>query len=165
MRRVVGHVEHVAGLQGDVDDRLAESSRPTVIAQHHPPFETGMTGMDRMRLSNPDAEGAIIRKYPYVERVICGHYHRNIQARFGGTIASVCPSTAHQLLLDLVPDAGIRFTLEPSAFHLHWWNGKELVTHTQLIEVTTSAFARSSAGNIGSGLGRRPSFPTPFPRK
>ena len=51
-----------------------------------------------------------------------------------GTIASVCPSSAHQLLLDLVPDAGIRFTFEPSSFHLHFWNGHQLVTHTALVE-------------------------------
>lgn len=117
-----------------LDERLAESSRPTIIAQHHPPFETGMTIMDTMRLSNPEAEANVVRKYNHVERIISGHYHRNIQARFAGTVASVCPSTAHQLLLDLVPDADIRFTFEPSAFHLHYWNGVQLVTHTQVVE-------------------------------
>jgi 3',5'-cyclic AMP phosphodiesterase CpdA len=117
-----------------LDRRLAESDRPTVVAQHHPPFETGLTIMDSMRLANPEAEAAVIRKYGHVERVISGHYHRNVQARFAGTIASVCPSTAHQLLLDLVPGADIRFTFEPSSFHLHLWNGTQLVTHTELVE-------------------------------
>lgn len=117
-----------------LDRRLAESSRPTVIAQHHPPFKTGMTKMDTMSLEDPDAEAAVVARYPHVERVVSGHYHRNAQVRFAGTIASVCPSTAHQLLLDLVPDADIRFTFEPSGFHLHFWNGAKLVTHTQLVE-------------------------------
>ena len=90
--------------------------------------------MDRMRLAEPAAEEAIVRKYGHVERIISGHYHRNIQARFAGTVASVCPSTAHQLLLDLVPNADIRFTFEPPAFHLHYWNGTQLVTHTQMVE-------------------------------
>jgi len=117
-----------------LDRRLAESHRPTVIAQHHPPFKTGLTKMDTMSLDNPDAEAAVVSRYPHVERVISGHYHRNAQTRFAGTIASVCPSTAHQLLLDLVPDTDIRFTLEPSSFHLHFWNGAQLVTHTELVE-------------------------------
>ena len=119
-----------------LDDRLAESSRPTIIAQHHPPFETGMTIMDTMRLSqrDADAEANVVRKHGHVERIICGHYHRNIQARFAGTVASVCPSAAHQLVLDLVTGADIRFPFEPSAFHLHYWNGVLLVTHTQVVE-------------------------------
>jgi hypothetical protein len=93
-----------------------------------------MTIMDGMTLADRDAEAAVVGRYGHVERVISGHYHRNIQARFAGTIASVCPSVAHQLLLDLVPGADIRFTFEPSAFHLHLWNGVQLVTHTQLVE-------------------------------
>lgn len=117
-----------------LDDRLAESDRPTVIAQHHPPFVTGISFMDRMSLADPAAEAAVVSRYGHIERIISGHYHRNIQARFAGTVASVCPSTAHQLLLDLVPDAGIRFTFEPSAFHLHFWNGAQLVTHTCVVE-------------------------------
>ena len=117
-----------------LDRTLAASDRPTVVAQHHPPFVTGMAMMDQMTLVNPDAEAAVIGKYKHIERVICGHYHRNIQARFAGTIASVCPSSAHQLLLDLEPDSGIRFTFEPSSFHLHLWNGRQLVTHTELVE-------------------------------
>lgn len=109
---------------------LAESDRPTIIAQHHPPFATGLSYLDHRTLDNPEAEAAVIARHRHVERVISGHYHRNIQARFAGTVASVCPSTAHQLLLDLVPGADIRFTYEPSAFHLHLWNGSQIITHT-----------------------------------
>lgn len=119
---------------GWLDQRLAESDRPTVIAQHHPPFRTGMTTMDAMTLADPAAEAAVVGRYGHVERIISGHYHRNIQARFAGTVASVCPSIAHQLLLDLMPGADIRFTFEPSGFHLHLWNGTQLVTHTATVE-------------------------------
>jgi 3',5'-cyclic-AMP phosphodiesterase len=38
------------------------------------------------------------------------------------------------LLLDLVPGADIGFTLEPSGFQLHLWNGDQLVTHTQVVD-------------------------------
>jgi len=117
-----------------LDRTLAQSDRPTIVAQHHPPFATGLTFMDRMSLTDPAAEAAVISKYAHVERVIAGHHHRTAQARFAGTVASICPSTAHQLLLDLVPGADIRFTFEPSGFQLHLWDGAQLVTHTALVE-------------------------------
>lgn len=113
---------------------LSGSDRATVIAQHHPPFETGLSVMDRMTLEHPEAEAAVVARHPQVERIISGHYHRTIHARFGGTIASVCPSVAHQLLLNLVPNADIGFAFEPSAFQLHLWNGSELVTHTMVVD-------------------------------
>jgi 3',5'-cyclic AMP phosphodiesterase CpdA len=116
-----------------LDRTLAESNRPTIVAQHHPPFVTGLSYMDGRSLADPAGEAAVIARHRHVERVICGHYHRTMQARFAGTIASACPSTAHQLLLDLVPGADIRFTFEPSGFHLHLWNGSEVVTHAAVV--------------------------------
>jgi hypothetical protein len=93
-----------------------------------------MSFMYQMTLANPAAEAAVVARYGHVERVISGHYHRTIHARFAGTVASVCPSSAHQLQLDLVPGADIGFAFEPSAFQLHLWNGSELVTHTQVVD-------------------------------
>lgn len=113
-----------------LERRLAESDAPTLIALHHPPFFTGIGHMDGMGLDDPAALGGIVRRFPQVQRIVCGHLHRPIQALFAGTLASVCPSTAHQVLLDLKPDSPARFVLEPAAFQLHLWNGAALVTHT-----------------------------------
>lgn len=109
---------------------LAASARPTIVAQHHPPFATGLAVMDRMGLAQPHAEAAVIGRHPQVERVLCGHVHRGSCARFAGTIASTCPSTAHQLLADLSPEATLRFSAEPAGFQLHLWDGAQLVSHT-----------------------------------
>jgi 3',5'-cyclic AMP phosphodiesterase CpdA len=117
-----------------LDRALSATDKPTVVAQHHPPFPTGLTVMDRMSLADPAAEAAVIARHPQVERIIAGHHHRNAQARFAGTIASICPSTAHQLTLDLVPGADIGFVFEPSSFQLHLWDGARLVTHTAVVE-------------------------------
>lgn len=117
-----------------LDRALSAADKPVVVAQHHPPFPTGLTFMDRMSLADPGAEAAVIARHPQVERIIAGHHHRNAQARFAGTVASICPSTAHQLLLDLVPGAEVGFVFEPAAFHLHLWDGAQLVTHTCLVE-------------------------------
>ena len=77
--------------------------------------------MDGMGLEDSGPLECIVRKNPQVERLLCGHLHRPIQARFGGTIASSCPSPAHQVALDLTLEAEARFMMEPPAFHLHAW--------------------------------------------
>lgn len=112
---------------------LAESGKPTVIALHHPPFVTGIGHMDRVALDSSTRLEQIVARHPQVERVISGHLHRPITVRFGGTVASTCPSPAHQVALDLAPDASDDFIMEPPAFQLHWWNGRRLVTHTEYI--------------------------------
>ena len=72
----------------------------------------------------------VIARHPQVERVLCGHVHRSTQIRFGGTIASSCPSTAHAAALDLRANGLDSFTLEPPGFQLHRWVGGILFTHT-----------------------------------
>ncbi len=113
-----------------LDRALLQSDRPTIVAQHHPPFATGMALMDTQSLDNPRDEEAVIARHPHVQRVLCGHYHRNAQALFGGTLACLCPSTAQQLVLDLAVGAEIRIAYEPPAFMLHAWVDGRVVTHT-----------------------------------
>lgn len=108
-----------------------QQHRPVVIAMHHPPFETLIGHMDRIGLLTGSKElEAIAARFPNVERVICGHLHRSIQVRFGGSIASTVPSPAHQVCLDLAPDAASAWTLEPPSFALHALpHGGRLVSH------------------------------------
>lgn len=113
----------------------AEPERPTVVALHHPPFVTGIGHMDRVALSAAAMEGLarVVARHPQIERVLAGHLHRPITARFAGTVASTCPSPAHQVALDLASDAADDYVLEPPAFLLHWWNGRALVSHTAYV--------------------------------
>jgi 3',5'-cyclic AMP phosphodiesterase CpdA len=98
---------------------------------HHPPFATGIAHMDHYGLANSEGLAAVIARHPHVERIVAGHLHRAIQARFAGTLASTCPSTAHQIALDLVPGTPLRYVFEPPGFQLHIWSeGAGLVTHT-----------------------------------
>ena len=118
-----------------LDDTLRQApAKPTVVALHHPPFWTGIGHMDQIAFAQPERLEAVIRRHPQVERVLCGHLHRTIVKRFGGTIASTCPSPAHQVALDLADDAASRFVMEPPAFQLHLWRqGVGLVSHTAAI--------------------------------
>ena len=122
-----------------LDERLAEEAeRPTLLFMHHPPIPTGIAHMDAMGLADADRFAALVRRHPQVERIVCGHVHRSIQARFAGTLVTVAPSTAHQVALALQPASAARFVMEPPGFHLHLWQaGAGMVTHTAF----TDAFA------------------------
>jgi 3',5'-cyclic-AMP phosphodiesterase len=120
---------------GWLERTLAQQpERPTIIAMHHPPFVTGIGHMDKQGLADPAPLAAIVRRFTNVERIICGHLHRDIHVRFAGTIAGTCPSVAHQVALDLRDDAPSRFMLEPPGYQLHHWrDGHGLRTHTAFI--------------------------------
>ncbi|WP_019450613.1 phosphodiesterase [Cupriavidus sp. BIS7] len=108
----------------------AERVRATLVMLHHPPFYTGIGHMDVQGLENAAAFESVIARHPQVERVVCGHLHRHITRRFGGTIAMTAPGPAHQVALDLDPDAASRFRMEPPGYLLHWWHPVHgLVTH------------------------------------
>jgi 3',5'-cyclic-AMP phosphodiesterase len=114
--------------------RLAEApARPTVIFMHHPPFVTGIARMDAHGLANAGEFAELIGRHRHVQRIVCGHLHRPIQALVGGTLATTAPSTAHQVALDL-EDEPLAFTMEPPACQLHVWSAETgLVTHTSYI--------------------------------
>lgn len=105
-----------------LDKTLAEQpDRPTLVMLHHPPLRTGVSYMDTVAFVGRDEMEAIIAKNPQVERIICGHLHRSITARFGGTIVSVAPSTAFQMTLDLTPDVDSGFVMEPPGVPIFVW--------------------------------------------
>jgi 3',5'-cyclic-AMP phosphodiesterase len=121
-----------------LEAELAAARRmPVVIALHHPPFVSGIGHMDVQRLDPTSAQrlAAIVGRYGNVERVICGHVHRPMFVRFGGTVASSVPAPAHQVALDLRDDAPSAFRLEPAAFALHRYERTTgLVTHHAYVD-------------------------------
>ncbi len=118
-----------------------ETGRPTLIVQHHPPIEVGIPWMN----TNP-AEPWVARLAACLEGranvvgLVCGHIHRAITTQWHGLTVATCPSTAPQVALDLRPidperaDDRPLIVADPPAFALHWWNGRELITHYQTAE-------------------------------
>jgi 3',5'-cyclic AMP phosphodiesterase CpdA len=130
----------LAWLEAQLD---AASGKPTVVALHHPPFVCGIGHMDELRLDPAAADklAALIARYPNVERVICGHVHRPIFVRFGGTIASAVPGPAHQVALDLRDDAPSAFVMEPPAYALHLYDpATGLVTHHAYVDAADGPY-------------------------
>lgn len=108
------------------------ADHPVIIAMHHPPFSTLIGHMDKIGLLEGASElEALVSAHPNVERIICGHVHRAIETRFGGTLVASCPAPAHQVCLDLQPDAVSAWTLEPPSFRLLAWDPAQarLISH------------------------------------
>lgn len=130
----------LAWLETQLDDA---QDKPVIVALHHPPFECGIGHMDDIRL-DPQASqklASLLARYPNVERVICGHVHRPMFVRFGGTIASAVPSPAHQVRLDLRDQAPSSFMMEPPAFALHRYDAATgIVTHHAYVDAADGPY-------------------------
>ncbi|WP_225010148.1 MULTISPECIES: phosphodiesterase [Novosphingobium] len=117
--------------------RLNEApEQRTLVVLHHPPMEVGIPWM------NTDPAEAWVERLAHVLRgranvtgLICGHIHRAITARWEGHLVATCPSTAPQVGLDLrpldpdSPDERALIVADAPGYALHWWNGRELITH------------------------------------
>ena len=113
----------------------------TLIVQHHPPVEVGIPWMNTDP-AEPWVErlAACLRGRSNIVGVVCGHIHRAISTAWEGTVVATCPSTAPQVALDLRPidpdrpDERNLIIADPPGYALHWFNGRELVTHWDTAE-------------------------------
>ncbi len=121
-----------------LESRLDEArDKPVLIGMHHPPFACSIGFMDEIRLAPDDSRAldALVRRHPNVERIVCGHVHRAIAARFGDTLVWCAPSTAHQVALELKPHGPEALVMEPPAFGLHLRRDDTgLVTHCMSVD-------------------------------
>ena len=115
--------------------RLAEApERPTLIAMHHPPVDTGIAHMDAMRCFHDGVLGTLVARFPAIAGIVAGHVHRPVMVPWRGTVVRVCPSTAFQVGLTLGPGGGAWATDEPPAAALHSWRSDSgLVSHLSFI--------------------------------
>lgn len=114
-----------------LDSTLAEEPAwPTVVMMHQPPFASGVPYLDAYLCREGGRLAEVVSRHPQVERIVCGHVHRFMQLRFGGTMLCTAPSTTTAIALQLRPDAEPASHVEPPAFLLHHWRaGIGLVTH------------------------------------
>ena len=108
----------------------AEPDRPTIVMMHQPPFDIGIPYLDLYSCRDGERLAAVVARHPQVERIVCGHVHRFMQTRFGGTMLCTAPSTTTAIALRLKPDAEPASHVEPPALLLHHWQpGTGLITH------------------------------------
>jgi len=123
-----------------LSQKLAEfPDKPTLIALHHPPIETGigwMTSSARtpwiIRLES------ILEKHQNVVQLICGHIHRRITKPFANSYVSVSGAVAPQVKLDLspidpdVPDDRVLLVDGPGEYMLYKWESGTLTAYSAI---------------------------------
>ncbi|MEM8622081.1 MAG: phosphodiesterase [Pseudomonadota bacterium] len=106
---------------GWLEHALSETAdRPCLVFTHHPPFDTGIAHMDRMRLRDGDAFLALVARHPQVLLVGSGHVHRMI-ASVESVPCVIAPAPAHAVCLDHGSGAEPAFAFEPGAVLAHVW--------------------------------------------
>ena len=108
-----------------------DPSRPTLIMMHQPPVACGVPYLDAYCCRGGHRLAAVIARYPAVERIVCGHVHRQMQLRFAGTLLCTAPSTTTAIALRPFPAAKPASFIEPPGFLLHHWKADTgLLTHS-----------------------------------
>jgi Icc protein len=110
-----------------------EASRPTIVMMHQPPFSCGVPYLDLYLCRGGDRLANVANAFPAIERIVCGHVHRFMLLRFGGTSLCTAPSTTTTIDLRLSADAEPASYHEPRACLLHHWSDTGLITHLSVI--------------------------------
>jgi Icc protein len=105
------------------------SPKPFLVGIHHPPFPTGILAMDEQNLRGSPELREVLDMHAGEVRLLCGHVHRNVAARFGNAICQIAPGTSHAVTLEQRRDATNSLTIEPGGFMLHEWRDG-LVSHS-----------------------------------
>lgn len=95
---------------------------PVLLALHHPPFVCGISFMDEIGLTNPDALRDILAGFSGMLRIVCGHIHTTIVSDAAGHIAISAPSPGSTFAYDLRPNAPIGYMTQEDGCLLHRWN-------------------------------------------
>lgn len=103
---------------------------PCLIFQHHPPFNTGFTGMDDIGLANAEEQLERI-KGKGVVHIFAGHIHRTITATIGGQPMTVFKSTCHQMPMLLGQHGSGHSVDEPGAYGIVLTRDRDVVVHTE----------------------------------
>lgn len=113
-----------------LDRALAEAAtdRPVLVFQHHPPFDTGLPSLDRIRLQNPEALWAVFARRRRPDHMFFGHVHRPIAGTWRGVPFHIQRATSHQVAFDLV-STEIPGTLEQPDYSLVGVTREAIVIH------------------------------------
>ena len=94
------------------------SRKPTILFMHHPPFLTGIDGMDNQNFKSTHAFFEIVRSHPQVKHIACGHVHRAVETVIDGVGISIAPNGAHSVHLDINTNSLPMFVMEPPTIRL-----------------------------------------------
>lgn len=74
----------------------AHSDRRTLIFMHHPPFQVQSRWLDLVGLRQAEAFWEVIRHFPHVRGVSCGHVHQEFRGQVHGVAVYTTPAASIQ---------------------------------------------------------------------
>jgi 3',5'-cyclic-AMP phosphodiesterase len=106
---------------------------PTLLALHHPPLPTGLSGWDAINLpaGEREAMAEVVARHPQLRAIAGGHLHRIAAGVVAGCPVFSCPSAC----LQARPDFGandVEF-VDPPGFGLHVLNGDDFSSQAELL--------------------------------
>ncbi|WP_296430975.1 metallophosphoesterase [Yoonia sp.] len=104
--------------------------RQALVCIHHPPFETGIVGMDRIALADGPAFLDLLAQHGRVH-LICGHIHRTMSGSARGVPWSMFKSPCHQGVLDLSQPNSHLSSNEPGAYGVVLLSDDGVVVHSE----------------------------------
>jgi len=124
--------EEIAWLAAEL---AAEPDVPTMIAMHHPPFDTGNDAIDTIGLEPSGRErlASVLERHPQVRRVICGHVHATTFETLAGCPVMACAATRLQLPFQIPGGEELELVSEPGAIALHVLMDGSLKTHVRAL--------------------------------
>lgn len=99
----------------------ARRGAPALLALHHPPFDSGIDGLDAHDLKGRERLAELVAGHGGVVAVLSGHLHRSVARAWAGTCAFSAPSAGRQFALSLAPGADPAWSDDPAAAALHRW--------------------------------------------
>lgn len=100
-----------------------------IVCIHHPDRNTGIIGMDRIRLTDAPAFLSVLATHPDVY-LVCGHVHRNISGKTAGIPWTMFKSPCHQGVLDLSSRNSHLSGNDPSGYGLMLVSSEGIVVHS-----------------------------------
>jgi 3',5'-cyclic AMP phosphodiesterase CpdA len=118
-----------------LEARLADhAGRPVYIGIHHPPQDTGIGAMDRIRLTQGAAAlGDMLVAHGHVRHIFHGHVHRPVSGTWRGIPVSTVPSTNHQVALRLSPTPSVIGCFDPPGYGVVMIDGTTLTHHLDFV--------------------------------
>ncbi len=120
-----------------LDDALeSRAGRHAIVCLHHPPFETGVIGMDAIKLRNGPELMARLARHGNLH-LICGHVHLTISGNTGGVPWTIFKSPCHQGVVDLTSPNAHLSSDEAGAYGLALLGKGGVIVHC--VDVGTGA--------------------------
>ncbi len=117
------------------------------LFMHHPPVRTGINGMDRIPLLNPDDLAAVLDRNPgKVRHIFFGHMHRAFHGSWRGIPFSTVKATAHQVAPIIDGESPLTSSRELPAYAVVLVGDDHVLVHdiSYLEEETEFAYNRDS---------------------